>query len=173
MNKVEAREIVNQKIIGKLEGFSIMDESTQEFATCFAFYYQNNDYIKSRDFKDMSVGAGPVLVCKQTGAVFETGSAYTTERYVKAFESCGDPYGELTENISICGWCEGANKVAATKLIKAKSGLSMRDCRIIIDKALNGEESRFSTESVETSTLVNKELGKLGFKCKQLWNNQC
>lgn len=169
----EAKEIVNQKIIGKLEGFSIMGEATKEFATCFAFYYQNNNYIKFPDFKDMSVGAGPVLVCKKTGAVFETGSAHTIERYVKAFELCGDPCGELTKNISVCGWCKGANKVAATKLIKAKSGLSLRESKSIIDKALKSEESRFFTESVESSTVVNNELGKLGFKCKQLWSNQC
>ncbi|SMF68870.1 hypothetical protein SAMN02745866_04342 [Alteromonadaceae bacterium Bs31] len=173
MNKIEAKEIVNRQVLEKLKGFSLMEESTQEFATCYAFYYQNNEYIKSRDFRDMSVGAGPVLVCKQTGAVFETGSAYPTEQYVKAFESCGDPYGELTSQISVYGWQDGANKVAATKLVKAKSGLNMRDSKTIIDKALKNEESRFSTESVEESGSVNKELCRLGFKCKQLWSNQC
>ncbi|MGH1539877.1 MAG: hypothetical protein ACRBHB_05625 [Arenicella sp.] len=173
MNEIEAREIVSKQIVGKLEEFSLMDESTQEFATCFAFYYQNNDYIKSRDFREMSVGAGPVLVCKQSGSVFETGSTYSTEQYVKAFESCGDPFGELTKNISVYGWREGANKVAATKLIKAKSGLNLRDSKNIIDKTLNNEESRFSTESVEESRLVNEELVEYGFKCKQLWSNQC
>ena len=173
MNKIEAREIASKQIIGKSEDFSLMDESTQEFVTCFAFYYQNNDYIKSRDFRDMSVGAGPVLVCKQSGAVFETGSAYPAEQYVKAFESCGDPLGELTTNISVYGWHEGANKVAATKLIKAKSGLNMRDSKTIVDKALKNERSHFSTESVEESKSVNEALVKYGFKCKQLWNNQC
>ena len=173
MNEIEAREIVSKQIVGKLEEFSLMDESTQEFSTCFAFYYQNNDYIKSRDFREMSVGAGPILVCKQSGAIFETGSAYSTEHYVKVFESCGDPFGERTKNISVDGWREGANKVAAIKLIKAKSGLNMRDSKTIIDKALKNEESRFSTESVEEARLVNEELIEYGFKCKQLWSNQC
>lgn len=173
MNEIEAKEIVNRKLLEKLESFSLMDESTQEFATCFAFYYQNNDYIKSRDFRGMSVGAGPVLVCKQSRAVFETGSAHSTEQYVRAFESCGDPYAELTEHILVTGWNRNANKVAATKLIKDKSGLNMRDSKTIIDKALKNEESRFSTESIEESSLVSKELNKLGFKCKQLWSNQC
>ena len=173
MNEIEAKEIVNRQVLEKLEGFSLMEESTQEFATCYAFYYQNNEYIKSRDFRNMNVGAGPVLVCKQTGAVFETGSAYSTEHYVKAFESCGDPYGELTKQISVYGWQGGASKVAATKLIKAKSGLNMRDSKTIIDKALKNEESRFSTESVDVSGSLITELCRLGFKCKQLWSNQC
>ncbi|WNO08878.1 hypothetical protein [Teredinibacter sp. KSP-S5-2] len=173
MNKIEAREIVSQQVIEKYEGFSLMDESTQEFATCFAFYYQNDQYIKSRNILEMSVGAGPILVCKKSGAVFETGSAHSAEHYVKAFESCGDPFGELTEHILVFGWKEGADKVAATKLIKAKSGLNLRDSKIIIDKALKYEESRFSTENSEESAFVSEELSRLGFECKQLWSNQC
>lgn len=173
MNEIEAKKIANLQVIGKREGFSLMEESTQEFATCFAFYYQNNEYIKSRDIRDMAAGAGPILVCKKTGVVFETGSAHPTEKYVKALESCGDPYGELSEKIAVFGWREGANKVAATKLIRAKSGLNIRDAKTIVDKALKNKESHFSTGSVEESSSVNTELGRLGFKSKQLWTNQC
>lgn len=173
MNKIEAKEIVTRKIVEKSENFSLMNELTQEFPTCFAFYYQSKDFIKSRYFGDMSVGSGPVLVCKKTDTVFETGSAYSTEQYVEAFESCGDPLGELTKKISVYGWHKGANKVAAVKLIQAKSGLNMRDSKIIIDKALKNEESCFFTENVKESKLVSDELIKYGFKCKQLWSNQC
>lgn len=104
--------------------------------------------------------------------ILDTGSANSTEQYVNAFESCGDPFGKLTWNISVYGWKEGANKVAATKLIRTESGLNLRDSKIIIDKALKNEESHFSTESIEKSEFLVEKLDMLGFKCKQLWSNQ-
>jgi len=122
---------------------------------------------------DMSVGAGTVLVSKESGTVFETGSAYSTEHYVSAFESCGDPFGEPTQSISVYGWESGANKVAATKLIKAESGLNLRESKLIIDAALKDESRSFSTESSKKALEVADKLSKYGFHCKQLWSNQC
>ena len=173
MNRNEAKNIAEQEVLKKLDGFSIMEEATVEFSSCFAFFYQNDKYIKSRDMIDMSVGAGAVLVSKETGRVFETGSAYSTEHYVSAFESCGDPFGEATSSVSVYGWEPGANKVAAIKLIKAESGLNLRNSKLIIEAALKNEPRTFSTKSNVKASEVAKTLRGYGFLCKQLWSNQC
>ncbi|MBU2984911.1 hypothetical protein KO528_06100 [Saccharophagus degradans] len=173
MNYKEAKEIVEKDVIEKLDGFSIVEESTIEFSSCFAFYYQNDTYSKTRHVMDMSVGAGAVLVSKESGEVFETGSAYSTEYYVSVFESCGDPFGEVTSTISVYGWEFGANKVAATKLIKAESGLNLRESKLIVDAVLNNESRSFTTESSEKAIEVANKLRNYGFRCKQLWSNQC
>lgn len=172
MKMSEARAIVEREVVENLNGHRLIDDATKEFSTCFAFYYQNETYLKSRVFRDMSVGAGPVIVCKQTGAVYETGSVHSTNHYIKTFEACGDPLAEMTTHIAVYGCNEGTQKQAAIKLIKEHSGLSLKDAKSIVDKASANEESRFSTESTELSEEVVKSLQLFGFKCKQLWSNQ-
>jgi hypothetical protein len=39
------------------------------------FYYQTEEYVRTRDFSKMYVGHGPVLVSSRDGAYVETGSA--------------------------------------------------------------------------------------------------
>ncbi len=173
MNEIEAKGIFEKQLLENLDGFSLVAESTQEFTGCFVFFYQNNEYIQSCGLADMSIGNGPVIVCKRTGNIFEAGTAYSSEHYVAAFEACGDPFGELTPKISVYGLEKGANKVAATKLIKAESCLGLRDSKLIIDNALENEASQFSTESVENSQKTVVQLQEYGFKCKQLWSKQC
>lgn len=173
MNLSDARTIFEREVLESKPECTIVESATREYPSCFVFCYQSIRFVETGNFDEMLVGHGSVLVSKSDGNAFETGSAYSIERYVEAFESCGDPYGEMTAFIVVYGWQEGANKVAATKLIKARAGLNLRDSKVIIDKALKLEESRFSTENVETSSIVNEELTKLGFKSKQLWSNRC
>lgn len=173
MNQIEATEIVVEKIMAKKPGFSLMENSTEEFAKCFAFYYQNDSYIKSGDILDMSVGQGPIIVCKSTGKCFETGSAFSTEKYVKAFEACGDPYGQPTPKICIVGWAVGANSVNAIKCIKAASNLNLAQAKSHIDAVLSDGHAVVDIESLDKVASVIQYLSKLGFDSKQLWNNQC
>ena len=56
MNQNDATNIVVEKIMASKPGFSLMTHSTQEFEKCFAFYYQNDSYMKSGNIRDMSVG---------------------------------------------------------------------------------------------------------------------
>jgi len=172
MNKQTAKTIAESQIVEKLEGFSVINEFTQEFDSCFTFIYQNNQYINTRHFIDMTIGHGPIIVCKKSGRTFATGSAYPIEKYVEAFEACGDPLGELTTQLSIYGWEKRANKVAAVKLLRSCSNLSLKESKTAIDKALNDQQSRVSTSSVKHSAALCTKLNQLGFKSKQLWSNQ-
>lgn len=139
-----------------------MTHSTQEFEKCFAFYYQNDSYIKSDDIREMSVGQGPIIVCKASGKCFETGSVFSTEEYVKAFEACGDPYGQPTFKVHIVGCVEGAIAVNAIKCIKTAANLNLAQAKSIVDLD--------STDKVES---VIQYLRENGFSSTQLWSNQC
>jgi ribosomal protein L7/L12 len=118
------------------------------------------------------VGHGSVIVAKKTGVVYETGSAYPTEHYVKAFSACGDPFAELTVNVNVSGWREGANKVSTTKLIKKVSGLGLKEAKNVVDQALTGNPTSFSVSSVEEAKEVVIQIENYGFKCSQLWSTR-
>jgi len=170
MNTVEAQNIVEEKIISKLCNCSVIEKYTKEYDTCFVFYYQSNDYIESHDIKDMLVGQGPVIVDKISGKIFETGSAYSTEHYVKAFEACGNPYGEPSSIILITGWQDGANKVGATKLIKQLTGFGLADAKQVIDSVLSGNKESITLLDINKVQNTAEQLNSLGFNNKQLWS---
>jgi alpha-tubulin suppressor-like RCC1 family protein len=173
MNQSDATNIVLEKILVSKPGFSLMTNSTQEFEKCFAFYYQNDSYIKSGDIRDMSVGQGPIIMCKATGKCFETGSAFSTEEYVKAFETCGDPYGQPTSKVHIVGWVEGAIAVNAIKCIKTAANLNLAQAKSIIDAVLKGSSMIVDLDAIDKVESVIQYLRENGFESTQLWSNQC
>lgn len=173
MTLKEAQQIVEEKVMKDRTGCALMTEYTEEHRTCFTFIYQSSAYLKSKDMLDMVVGHGPILVDKNTGNIFETGSAYSTEHYVNAFESCGDPFASPTDQIRVQGWQIGARKIPATKFIKEVSGLPLNTSKKIIDDALDENPTTFSVSNTHTTIEVVTKLNEYGFICKQLWSNQC
>ncbi len=173
MNQEEAQKLVEINVISKLPNCAVIEKSTTEYEKCFVFYYQSKAFIKSNDFKDMLIGQGPVIVDKGSGKIFETGSAYSTEHYVKAFEACGDPYGEPTNTLTIFDWQQGANAVEAIKLLKHVSGSGLSKAKQLIDSVLAGENIVFQLIDIEQVQSTVEKLTKLGFSTKQLWSNQC
>jgi ribosomal protein L7/L12 len=173
MNLDDARRRVEKEVLSSKPDCALKEGNTREYPHCFVFIYQSKKYIETGDFHSMLVGHGPVLVARNDGSVFETGSAFPVEHYVEALKACGDPYGEPTENVKITGSREGANKVDATKLIKSKSGLGLAQAKSVIDSALDNKESVFSVCTVKDAEETVVTLNKIGFISTQLWNNQC
>ena len=173
MNKIEAQALVEKEVLSDLSDCSLMESSTEEFSSCFVFYYQSTKYIESGSFKDMYVGQGPVIVCKSTGNIFETGSAYPTDHYVNAFTACGDPFGEPTSKISITGWREGASAVNAIRCIKNASATGLSEAKSNIDQVLSDKSVVIDLSSKDKIESTIASLSEYGFESTQLWSNQC
>lgn len=173
MSVEEARKIVEQEVMASKANCVIVENATQEYSCCFVFFYQSKKFIETGDVQASLVGNGPIFVSRESGRVFETGSAFPVEHYVEVFEACGDPNAELTEKVKITGWKEGANKVQTTKLIKSKSGVGLAQAKAVIDSVLRGEAPVFSAGTVKDAEETAVMLNDLGFISKQLWRNQC
>ncbi|MES9946691.1 MAG: YrhB domain-containing protein [Candidatus Thiodiazotropha sp.] len=173
MNLDDARNRVEKEVLSSKPDCALVEGNTREYPHCFAFFYQSKKYIETGDFRYMLVGHGSVLVARDNGRVFETGSAFPLDHYIEALEVCGDPYGEPTIKVKVTGWHEGANKVEATKLIKRKAGIGLAQAKKVIDKALKNEESIISFKTAEEAEEVVMSLDNLGFHSTQLWSNQC
>lgn len=172
MNVDEAREIFEREVLATKPDCDILEGKTREYPSCFVFFYQSKKFIETGNFADLLVGQGPVLISREGGKVFETGSAFSLSHYVDTFEACGDPFGKPTEKVKIVGWHPGANKVRATQLVKEKSGMGLQQSKAVIDKALEGGEPVFKAVTVEDAGQAVVELNKNGFNTVQLWSNQ-
>ena len=173
MNVDQAREIFEREVMASKSDCVLVEGATREYPRCFVFIYQSKKFVETGDFGEMLVGHGPVLISREDGRVFETGSAFPTDHYVEAFEACGDPYGEPTDKVKIIGWNVGANKVQAVKLIRSKSEMGLSQAKAVIDNALSNEESIFTAGTVEEAEEAVGKLKEYGFNSIQLWSNQC
>jgi len=172
MTEQEALELVLDEVISKTPECSVLSDKTEAHDACYVFYYQSNQYISSGKLEDMYVGHGPVIVCRETSEVFETGSSRSSLEYIDTFKACGDPNAERTDIVEIFDWREGANKVEATKLIRKFSNLGLADAKQIIDSVLEGRCTSFKVSERELVDKVIESLSDMNINAKRLWSNQ-
>ena len=65
----------------------VLDERhTVERPTLFAFVYNSRDFVERGDELAALVGNGPLIVDRETGAVYECGSAHSVGHHVREYE---------------------------------------------------------------------------------------
>jgi len=160
-----------REVISQTPDCSVLSEETETHNACYVFYYQSNKYISSGKLEDMYVGHGPVIVCRSTNTVFETGSSKAPQKYIDTYKACGDPNAELTDIVEISEWKESANKVAATKLIKSFSNLGLADAKNIVDDVLEGYSASFKVSDIAQVDEVVVGLTDNNFVARRLWSN--
>ena len=170
MNKRKAEELVEKFVISNQSDCALVREGTEEFENCFAVRYQSKKFLETSDPMDQLFGHGPVLVDKNTGKVWETGSAHSVEHYVEAFDACGDPSAERTDAIKITHCRNDADWANATKCVQRHGKISLAVAKCFIDSALQGNEVVISFDTAEFAAEVVKELTEFGFQAEQLWS---
>jgi hypothetical protein len=79
----EAREIAIRHIGPRC---GLIEKSVIEKPYGWYFMYQGNEYLRTRDSRDMLVGSGGFIVEREGGRVVEFGSAHSLERNFAAYE---------------------------------------------------------------------------------------
>ena len=93
LTREEAKQLVHKRINAvdryapqNIE-LAIMDRETIEKEYGWVFFYQTQEYIKTRDLVDALVGNEPYIVNKYTGELIETGTANPVEDYIAEYEA--------------------------------------------------------------------------------------
>jgi hypothetical protein len=85
---IDALNIVNQKI-ECIQSENIQLALTDNFIEkddYWVFFYDSKDFLETGDYKYVLAGNAPLIVDKFEGKVYETGTAYNIEYYMKIFE---------------------------------------------------------------------------------------
>jgi hypothetical protein len=56
-----------------------------EFDEGWLFYFTSRKYLETRDILYRPIGAGPVIVGRENGEVYQGGSGYTEEEWINQF----------------------------------------------------------------------------------------
>ncbi len=164
MNVDEAENLVKPLIIGSTI------TRTEDFGDLFAVYFVNDEYYASRKMEDMMVGAGPMMVEKKTGQVFQTGSGQSAAEYATAYKECGSVYGRPSSYVSISS---SENSKAAILNLKSVLSIGLSEAKNLVGSISRDEPVVINAgSSAKAKNIVNK-LNQKGFIAKQVWSAQC
>ncbi len=163
MNENEVIALIRPKI----KGCTITE--VEDFGDAFAIFFVNDEYYKSGKIEDMAIGAGPFIYIKETGEIFETGSAQSAEHYIKAYRECGDIYGRRSEILQITGFEKSLNKKRAVLNLKSVLGSGLAESKNFIEKVISDSKTEVTLGTEREAEDAKAKLVKFGFKVKHLW----
>ena len=168
ITKEQAKQIVLEQVMTKLKSCELY-EGAEEFDSCYAFYYQNRKYVETGNPEYMAVGHGPVLVTKDKGEIFYTGSAFEVGYYVRSLEGCGDPDGDPTSIIELNGLNKLGNRTEIIKYLRKITALSMLKVNELVNKISAGHQVEIDVGDEMAAYMVTDELKALGIAARQIW----
>jgi hypothetical protein len=142
---------------------ALIESKTEQFDAGWVFYYQSPAYLQMRDPREMLVGNAPIFVPRNGAHPQYISYHRPTEQSVEAFVSCGNANGQLTSEVELTGWRDGAIKVSATQAIREFSLLGLGAAKEAIDLCLSKSSVRVQTRSVSAARELVSKLESLGF----------
>ena len=70
----------------------ILDDATIEKSWGWVFFQTSKKWHETNDIEYAIAGNAPIIVEKDTGKLFFTGTAYPMEHYIQNYEKSGDPH---------------------------------------------------------------------------------
>ena len=61
-----SKKIFEREVLESKPECSIVESATREYPSCFVFCYQSTRFIETKNFDEMLVGHGPVLVSRNS-----------------------------------------------------------------------------------------------------------
>ena len=164
----EARSLALRCFASYADEFAVIDRATIERPWGWVFFCNTRACVESGDPMDGVVGHGPIFVERETGRVFETGSAHSTEVYLQRFETTGDPHQQLGRVISVDAAKPGAAPLAAASRLHKDLGLPLLAAKRGLDGVLQGKGFEVRTSDPEVAAELCGLLGELGYVARQL-----
>ena len=84
--KAIVRGYLDKLDISTGEPSAIVDKATIVRPDGWVFFYNSKAYLETGDVRDMFAGNAPVIVSKDEGTLYETGTAYPIEHYIEKYE---------------------------------------------------------------------------------------
>ncbi|WP_462264568.1 YrhB domain-containing protein [Mucilaginibacter sp.] len=82
----EIEYYLNSTYLSPDDKLIILGDETIDNDSYYVFFYVNERYLKTNDMSDLIVGNAPIIVDKETGSKYVTGTAFPIEHYMAEYE---------------------------------------------------------------------------------------
>jgi len=146
----------------------VLDSQTEEHDFGWIFYYNSRKFLETQDENFMLVGNAPLIFERETGHIFETGTAYAIEHYLKNYHDTGDPNRQFGRKIQLVGFDEACKTADVIKAIRWHCDLNLPDAKKLVDMCSQGKTPIVETKSVDDANELAEALANCGAKIKRL-----
>jgi ribosomal protein L7/L12 len=121
----------------------------------------------SADPSNPVAGNGPVIVDRNTGDLYPTGTAYPLAEYVNNFKETGDPHRRLGRSVTLNDVQCDEHRIEIVKTIRELTHLSLGAAKKFLDDCLDGMKPTVRLESNEIARELARRLTELGMNVTQ------
>lgn len=121
----------------------------------------------SADPSNPVAGNGPVIVDKNTGDLFPTGTVYSLADYVNNFKETGDPHRRLGRSVTLNGVHCDEHRIEIVKTIRELAPLSLGAAKKFLEDCLDGMKPTVWLESNVIASELTRRLTDLGMNVTQ------
>jgi hypothetical protein len=80
-----AEEYLRTESISTGYKLALLDDSIIEFELGWVFFYQSKEYLETQDILHLLGGNSPIIINKNDGSIYVTGTAYPVEHYIQEY----------------------------------------------------------------------------------------
>ena len=142
-----------------------LSEWSEASEFCFAFTYNSEKFLKTRNPLDSVAGQGPFIIDRRNGLLTETGSS-VPKNYLENYEQRGDPYKDAGSAVLI--YKAGGLTIPAIKVLRVHSALGLNGAKNAIEQVLDGKEITIDVGSNENADALVSDLAEIGFSAKRI-----
>ncbi|MES2595396.1 MAG: YrhB domain-containing protein [Verrucomicrobiota bacterium] len=139
------------------------DAATQSYDFGWVFFWQNRKFLETRDTSFMLVGNAPLLVDRNTGALYVTGTGRSLEYYISNYRLTGDPHREPVWHLTFTQPEDSAKTREAVLLFRDTFKLPLQEAKQAVDHLLKGTQSTFKIGSEERAQQLSASFQNIGF----------
>lgn len=163
-----ARDIAKRHVDTLGAGLTLFDDPITSGDYGWVFTYQSTAFIETNDIGHALGGNAPLLIDRSEGRVVTLGTAYEVSRYVDMYQRFGDPHAEPGPSLMLCGVGAGADRMRATREIKAHGQMGLKEAKDAVEACADGTKPIVECADPETAERLASKLAAAGFDVRQL-----
>ena len=168
ISKQQAQEIIEQRLQGASPAVAVIPEATIEKPWGWVFFYDSVAHLEGKDEDGWLCGNAPYIVERETGMVYETGTADPIKYYIENFEATGDPYGKPGKGILINSAGAKYDLMSATQLLHRQCAMGLMDARQRLQSVIDGKGIQVQASDPQAARELCVRLLEAGFNVLRL-----
>ncbi len=125
-------------------------------------------YYGSSDPDNPVAGNAPLIIDRQTGNLFVTGTSLPISAYIHNFRLTGDPQAAFGNTVVLELPGDDARRIDAVVTIRDCARVSLGDAKKVLEDCLGRKKPSVELESMEIAAAFTERLSAMGFTVRRI-----
>jgi hypothetical protein len=145
----------------------LQEEYTTEYSFGWIFFYNSQEFVRTGNVAYLVGGNAPLLVERETGRLFVTGTAHPIQTYIDRYLETGDPHGEVSRRVAFDRETSCPNKLPTIQALRDLAPLGIVEAKALVDESLAGKTVIIEAPDAEAAGQLIARLDALGWRARR------